>query len=389
MQDFTNNAGSILTSGINNTDTSITLADASGFPTPAGGRYFYATLIGLNSNGQENAWEIVKYTAKASNTLTAVRAQEGTTAASWGVGIRLELRLTAGFATAVDAHMDNVSNPHSVTKTQVGLGSVDNTADSAKPVSTAQASADTAALNSAKSYADGLVVGLWDDRGSFNASVNTYPTTGGSGTAGAILKGDIWTVSVVATAGVLMGYAVGTNVRAVADTPGQTGTNWAVTEVGLGYVPENTANKRTSFQVTPDDTHYPTEKLVKDSLDAKVAGNAGIAGATKTKLTYDAKGLVTSGADATTADIADSANKRYVTDAQSTVLGNTSNINTGDETTATISAKSAYSPVRMNPREITANLTIPNGYNAVSAGPIVISDDVNVVVEDNANWSIV
>lgn len=29
------------------------------------------------------------------------------------------------------------------------------------------------------------------------------------------------------------------------------------------------ANKVTSFQVTPDDTHYPSEKLVKDSLDAK------------------------------------------------------------------------------------------------------------------------
>lgn len=29
------------------------------------------------------------------------------------------------------------------------------------------------------------------------------------------------------------------------------------------------ANIRTSWQVTPDDTHYPSEKLVKDSLDAK------------------------------------------------------------------------------------------------------------------------
>lgn len=32
---------------------------------------------------------------------------------------------------------------------------------------------------------------------------------------------------------------------------------------------ENTSNKVTSFQSTPDDTHYPSEKLVKDSLDAK------------------------------------------------------------------------------------------------------------------------
>ncbi len=32
-------------------------------------------------------------------------------------------------------------------------------------------------------------------------------------------------------------------------------------------------NKRTSFQGTPDDDHYISEKLVKDSLDAKVDGN--------------------------------------------------------------------------------------------------------------------
>ena len=63
-----------------------------------------------------------------------------------------------------------------------------------------------------------------------------------------------------------------------------------------------------------------------------VAKNAAITGATKTKITYDAKGLVTAGADATTADIADSTNKRYVTDAQLTVIGNTSGTNTGDQT---------------------------------------------------------
>lgn len=40
--------------------------------------------------------------------------------------------------TAVQAHMDNTKNPHSVTKAQVGLGNVDNTTDLNKPVSIAQ-----------------------------------------------------------------------------------------------------------------------------------------------------------------------------------------------------------------------------------------------------------
>lgn len=41
----------------------------------------------------------------------------------------------------VDSHMGNKSNPHGVTKAQVGLGNVNNTSDADKPVSTAQATA--------------------------------------------------------------------------------------------------------------------------------------------------------------------------------------------------------------------------------------------------------
>ena len=37
----------------------------------------------------------------------------------------------------------------------------------------------------------------------------------------------------------------------------------------IGFTPENVTNKVTSFQVTPDDIHYASEKLVKDSLDNK------------------------------------------------------------------------------------------------------------------------
>lgn len=338
------------------------VVSATGFPpvTTASGNYFYCTLL----DGAQIA-EHVKVTDITGLVFTCVRAQDNSTARTFASGASVSIRniaaVMAEFATIVDAAADATSK-----------------ADAAQ----------AAAIASANAHADALVVGLWDDRGSFNASVNTYPTTGGSGTAGAILKGDIWTISVVATSGVLLGYAVGTNVRAVVDTPGQTGANWAVTEVGLGYVPENATNKRTSFQATPDDTHYASEKLVKDSLDAKVAGNGAITPATKTKLTYDAKGLVISGTDATTADIADSANKRYVTDAQSTVLGNTSNTNTGDETTASISTKSAESPIRLNPREITANFAIASGYNAASVGPVTIADGVTVTVGDNATWSI-
>lgn len=41
----------------------------------------------------------------------------------------------------IDSHIGNKSNPHAVTKAQVGLGNVNNTSDADKPVSTAQATA--------------------------------------------------------------------------------------------------------------------------------------------------------------------------------------------------------------------------------------------------------
>jgi hypothetical protein len=130
-------------------------------------------------------------------------------------------------------------------RTNIGLGNVDNTSDINKPVSTAQAAADAAILASAESYADGLVVGLVDDRGNYDASGNAFPSSGGSGVAGAILKGDLWTISV---SGTLDGNPVtpGDLIRALVDTPGATGSNWAITENNLGYVAENSANKDVS-----------------------------------------------------------------------------------------------------------------------------------------------
>lgn len=99
-------------------------------------------------------------------------------------------------------------------------------------------SAGTVGQIATQAYADSLVVGLIDDRGNYDASVNTFPASGGSGTAGAVLKGDLWTISV---AGTLGGHpvTVGDVVRALVDTPGQTDGNWAITENNFGYVALN------------------------------------------------------------------------------------------------------------------------------------------------------
>jgi hypothetical protein len=52
-------------------------------------------------------------------------------------------------AAALATHVGDTSNPHATTKAQVGLANADNTSDVNKPVSTAQAAADTVVANNA------------------------------------------------------------------------------------------------------------------------------------------------------------------------------------------------------------------------------------------------
>ena len=92
-----------------------------------------------------------------------------------------------------------------------------------------------------KTYVDASVSGVLDDRGNWDASTNLFPTTGGSGPGGTILKGDLWFVSVPGTLGGTA-VVVGNNFRALVDNP-VLSTDWNILNVGLGYIPENIANK--------------------------------------------------------------------------------------------------------------------------------------------------
>lgn len=58
-----------------------------------------------------------------------------------GEKLTIALGKIAKAITDLIAHIGNKSNPHGVTRAQVGLGNVDNTADTAKPISTAQQTA--------------------------------------------------------------------------------------------------------------------------------------------------------------------------------------------------------------------------------------------------------
>lgn len=46
-------------------------------------------------------------------------------------------------------------------------------------------------------------------------------------------------------------------------------------------------------------------------------------------------------------------------------------------------------PIQLNTQTISANYTIPAGYNGMSAGPITIANNVVVTIPDGSSWSIV
>lgn len=90
---FTNNAATTLASGITNVATSLTVATGTGalFPTLTGGQYFYCTL----QNTAGTTVEIVKVTARTTDTFTIVRGQDNTTGTAFVTGDKVELRLVA------------------------------------------------------------------------------------------------------------------------------------------------------------------------------------------------------------------------------------------------------------------------------------------------------
>ena len=120
-----NNAFGTLASGIASGATSITLTTGHGarFPSLGAGDYFYATLIDTSNN-----LEIVKCTARSTDVLTVVRAQEGTSARAYSTGDRIEIRITAqtfvDATNAVNSEYDNTTSGLAATNVQDAIDTI-------------------------------------------------------------------------------------------------------------------------------------------------------------------------------------------------------------------------------------------------------------------------
>lgn len=86
----TNDAVGALASSINDSVLTIALGTGQGalFPAPGAGEFFYVTII----RATDGAKEIVRCTSRSTDTLTVVRAQDGTTAKAFAASDRVELR---------------------------------------------------------------------------------------------------------------------------------------------------------------------------------------------------------------------------------------------------------------------------------------------------------
>lgn len=115
---FKNNAKTTLSSGVNNSTTTIPVTEGSVFPVAdaTAGTFFFATLDDDTNN------EIVKVTASSGSAgnqnLTVVRAQEGTTARAFSSGDKVELRLTAGMVDTFNLSGNDIT----LTSDKMGFG---------------------------------------------------------------------------------------------------------------------------------------------------------------------------------------------------------------------------------------------------------------------------
>lgn len=270
---------------------------------PTAGTY---TKVAINAEGQVTAGSnIIK-----SDITALLDADDGTYLAKTGTAtkatvletgrtIAISGGTTAGTATSFDGSA-NISIPiTALDASKLVVGS-----DSAKAPIAVMPTGNAASklLELGATVGTGAAV-IWDGSKFVGRDITGVYDFKGSCTTAELpaqpSKGEVWNLTDAGTYG-----PAGTNVA-------WTGSAWDALGFTLSTAGfEETSNKvasatfnPTSGTYTGDDTHYPTTLAMQTALGKKLNANAAITGATKCKITYDANGLVTSGADLQASDI--------------------------------------------------------------------------------------
>ena len=107
---FINNAETSLASGINDSATTLAVADGSVFGSLSSGDYFFATI------DDDTNVEVVLVTAISSNNLTVTRAQDGSSATAFSAGAKFEARINKKILDSGSTRITDLDND---TKIQV------------------------------------------------------------------------------------------------------------------------------------------------------------------------------------------------------------------------------------------------------------------------------
>jgi hypothetical protein len=123
-------------------------------------------------------------------------------------------------------------------------------------------------------YVDNAVAGLFDLRGFYTPSGSNYPSTGGSGSAGAVKKGDVYIMNGISGTAVIGATTVsnGDMVVALVDTPGNTDTNWGIVENNLQYTPLN-ASLTSGYLYIGNGSNIGTARQISGAI---VIDNTGV-----------------------------------------------------------------------------------------------------------------
>lgn len=166
----------------------------------------------------------------------------------------------------------------------------------------------------------------------------------------------------------LLGYATDAELtseattRASADTTLQGNINTVAGDLST----------ETTARMAGDGTNATDISNVNNALTAHTGNTSNPHATTKSQVGL---GNVPNVDTTTTANITDAANKRFVTDAQLVVIGNTSNTNTGDETTASIQSKRPIKTINSNSLEGSGDVALTK--SDVGLGNVDNTSDVN------------
>ena len=343
---FSNNASTTLSAGINNSQTTIAIASASGFPSLGSGEYYYGTIANTNNTKVE----VVKVTA-GTTSLTVTRAQDGTSAQAFDSGDNFQLRVTAA--------------------------TLDATSKSDVAITAGSVQADTLIAKGDGSSADGQIQ-LNCSQNSHGIKLKSPPHSAGAS----------YTLTFPNDDG-SNGQKLTTNGSGVLTWTDDTDTTYSVGDGGLttNDFTNDDHSKLNGIEAsaTADQTDAEIRAAVEAATDSNVFTDAdhtklnGIAASANAYVHPNHSGEVTSTADGATViadNVVDEANLKI------------SNTPTNGYVLTAQSGNTTANGMWEHAHTISSNYSITSGNNAIAASPITINSGVSVTVPTGSTWVI-